>query len=243
MSAYLGLAELYDELMSDVDYDGWLRFYLANVQVPRGGRVADIACGTGAFALRLAKMGFSVTGVDLSEAMLARAQEKARQQGARAQFVRQDMTRLSLPRPVSLLLCGCDGLNYLPDEKALTAFFHRAFDCLLPGGALAFDLSTYEKFQGMDGQLYGEDREELSYLWFNELDREKRRLSMDLSFFVRQEDGRYKKFTEHHVQTAHDEDALRVLLTQAGFVNVRALPGPQGAERLYMFAERPTGAG
>ena len=95
----------------------------------------------------------------------------------------------------------------------------------------------------MDGQLYGEDREELSYLWFNELDREKRRLAMDLSFFVRQEDGRYKKFTERHVQTAHDEDALRVLLTRAGFVNVRALPGPQGKQRLYMFAERPSEAG
>lgn len=64
--AYRGLASLYDLLMDDVDYDAWLDFYLAQVRLPRGCRVADLACGTGAFALRLAKLGFAVTGVDIS---------------------------------------------------------------------------------------------------------------------------------------------------------------------------------
>lgn len=235
--AYRGLASLYDLLMDDVDYDAWLDFYLAQVRLPRGCRVADLACGTGAFALRLAKLGFAVTGVDISEQMLSLAQEKARAQGLRVQFVRQDMERLALPRPVTCLLCGCDGLNYLWTRTQLLHFFRRAHANLLPGGALLFDLSTYEKFLSMDGQLYGEDREEVSYLWFNALNRESRRLTMDLSFFVRQEDGRYRKFTERHVQAAHDMEELAPLLREAGFAKAQALEGPLPG-RLYVRALR-----
>ena len=40
-------------------------------------RVLDIGCGTGVMGLLFAEMGHQVTGVDLSEAMIAKAREKA----------------------------------------------------------------------------------------------------------------------------------------------------------------------
>jgi SAM-dependent methyltransferase len=42
-----------------------------------GSRVLDAGCGTGRVAIELAARGFSVTGMDLDEAMLAAAREKA----------------------------------------------------------------------------------------------------------------------------------------------------------------------
>jgi len=46
---------------------------IAHLQPPAEARVVDIACGKGRHALHLAKYGFDVTGIDLSESSIAEA--------------------------------------------------------------------------------------------------------------------------------------------------------------------------
>ena len=94
--------------------------------------------------------------------------------------------------------------------------------------------------------LYGDDREDETYLWMNEYDADKRLLRMRLSFFVREGDGRYRKFEETHVQRAHSMDELRSWLAETGFTDVRVYgsdtgesPGP-GGKRAYFTCRRPT---
>jgi len=62
----------------------------------RGRRVADIGCGTGRHAIRLARAGAKVVGLDFSEGMLARARAAAGALPIR--FVRHDLAR-RLPLP------------------------------------------------------------------------------------------------------------------------------------------------
>jgi malonyl-CoA O-methyltransferase len=57
----------------------------------RGLRVADIGCGTGRHALALAEAGATVTAVDFSEGMLARA--RAKPGAERVRFIEHDLTR------------------------------------------------------------------------------------------------------------------------------------------------------
>lgn len=59
-----------------------------------GMRVLDVGCGTGNFSLRLARMGCAVTGVDISEKMLAAAREKAGREGLEAKFLNMDALAL-----------------------------------------------------------------------------------------------------------------------------------------------------
>lgn len=54
------------------------RYVARGLSLPAGARVLDVACGTGAQLEAFAKRGFSVTGVDLSPDMLARAERKLR---------------------------------------------------------------------------------------------------------------------------------------------------------------------
>ena len=72
MNAYHNLAQSYDVLTRDVDYEATVAFYneiLDNLSLkPR--TAVDLACGTGSVAILLAKQGLEVTGVDLSEDML-----------------------------------------------------------------------------------------------------------------------------------------------------------------------------
>lgn len=58
------------------------------------GRVLDAGCGTGEHALMAATLGCEAVGVDLSEAALAQARDKARERGLEARFVRHDVLEL-----------------------------------------------------------------------------------------------------------------------------------------------------
>jgi len=225
MPAYEAFAGLYDALMDDVDYDAWAEYYIDLIGrmgvAPR--TLCDCACGTGSMSVRFARRGLRVTGVDLSGDMLELARQKAMKFGVQAMFVQQDMCALTLPRPVDALVCACDGVNYLLDDDRLRAFFTRAGRFLKPGGALAFDISSpYKLRHTLGNNFFGEDRDDVAYLWSNRFDEETETVTMDLTFFNREGDGRYRRFDELHVQKAHEPGHLLALLAECGFAGAKA---------------------
>ena len=80
---YQAFAELYDELMNDVDYEGWADHYarLLSIYGVREGKICECACGTGGLTIPLFRRGFQVTGADVSQEMLWQAAQKSRKQG------------------------------------------------------------------------------------------------------------------------------------------------------------------
>jgi ubiquinone/menaquinone biosynthesis C-methylase UbiE len=223
---YAEFASVYDQLMDDVDYEAWTTSYLTRIAAcgvePK--MVCDCGCGTGGIALQLARRGLKVTGVDISEAMLRRAADKARAAGVEIRLVRQDMCHLSLPRPVDAVICACDGVNYLLDPMRVAGFFGRAREALRKGGVLTFDISSREKLKRMARErVYFEDREGITYLWTNRM--ASGVLTMELSFFVRGADGRYDRFDEVQRQRAHSVEELGGWLQDAGFSRIRIEDG------------------
>ena len=224
MPAYQDFAALYDALMDDVDYDAWSEYYLALISRMgvRPRTLCDCACGTGSMSVRFAERSLRVTGVDCSGEMLEVARQKALRHGVAVMFVCQDMCALTLPRPVDALVCACDGVNYLLGDDRVNAFFDRARLAIRPGGVLAFDISSSWKLRHTLGNsFFGEDRGDTAYLWSNTLDEDAGTVSMDLTFFKREDDGRYRRFDELHVQKAHEPEHLAALLEKSGFVGVR----------------------
>jgi len=224
MSAYGAFASLYDQLMDDFDYPAWAKYYLE--LIARMGvkpkTLCDCACGTGSLTVQFAARALRVTGVDISGEMLEIAAQKARKSGVQAMFVRQDMTRISLPRPVDALVCGCDGVNYLLTDERVGEFFRSARDAIKLGGVLAFDISSAYKLEKVLGNgFFGEERDDVAYLWSNKWDEQKQTVQMDLTFFSREESGLYRRFTENHVQRAHNPERLAQMLTENGFGNIR----------------------
>ena len=223
---YDDFAGVYDTLMDDYDYDAWSAYYLMLIQRALGelpARAAECACGTGSLSVRFAKAGLSLVGVDLSASMLRRAEEKARQWGINAAFVRQDMKKLELPRRVGAVMATCDGVNYLTTPADVQAFFAAAYRQLLPGGVLCFDCSSRHKLETMMGDaFFGEERDGLAILWQNVLNKESHVITMDVTFFVREDDGRYRRFREQHRQRAHDEQEIIAWLKEAGFEDIHA---------------------
>lgn len=247
MSAYGAFAEVYDLLMDDFDYPKWADYYLqllarAGVK-PR--TMADAACGTGSLTVQFARRGIRVTGIDLSDEMLRIAADKARSNGVQAMFVRQDMTGLRLPRPVDALVCGCDGVNYLLTDERVRAFLDSAHAAIRLGGALAFDISSAYKLEHVLGDgFFGEERDEVAYLWSNRFDADAQTVQMDLTFFRREPCGLYRRFVERHTQRAHRPERICELLQESGFARVgiygdRTFEPPRADElRIHFLAVR-----
>ena len=214
--AYGEFAALYDRLMGDVDYDGWAA-YLASF-LPAGIKVLECGCGTGEITLRMQRRGFSMMGMDLSPDMLDVAAGKARKAGLAIPFLCQDMRAFSLHRPVGAILCPCDGVNYLLSLREVAAFLRAAKQALEPGGWLLFDISSLHKLSAVLGcNTFAEEAEGCAYIWHNAYDEESRLLEMDLTFFQQDAGGRYRRFTERHLQRAHTVEEMLGALEQAGF--------------------------
>lgn len=221
---YTSFAEVYDQLMDNVNYDRWADLYrdILTAYGIRSGKVCECACGTGGLTVPLQRRGYQMTGVDLSQEMLWIAAQKARKQGMGIPFVQQDMRRLHLHRQMDAVLATCDGVNYLLEDGDAAAFFKAAYDALRPGGALVFDVSTPWKLENLRGdQIICEDREDVTYMWQNRFDKRKGMLEMQLCIFVKQKDGSYRRIDEDQKQRAHTAEGLTLLLQRAGFTQIR----------------------
>jgi len=72
-------------------------------------KILDIGCGTGRHAIELAKRGYQVTGIDLSDSQLKRAREKAQKAGVTIDFQTQDARNLPFDGEFDLAIMLCEG--------------------------------------------------------------------------------------------------------------------------------------
>ena len=84
-------------------------FLIEELALPPAGSILDVGCGTGRQSIELARRGYSVTGLDLSSAMLGRAAAAAEAAGVSVERVRAEAARFSLPGRYDGAICLCEG--------------------------------------------------------------------------------------------------------------------------------------
>lgn len=135
---------IYDVLYRDKDYEAECDL-LERIFRDHGRgavrRVLDLGCGTGNHALPLTGRGYGVAGVDLSEAMLAGARQKAAGLGAAApSFHVGDARSVDLGRRFDAVLMMFAVLGYSHANADLTATLATVRRHLEPGGLFVFDV-------------------------------------------------------------------------------------------------------
>ncbi len=109
-----------------------------------GGPVLELGAGTGRIAIAIAEAGIDVVGVDLSAAMLARANERVAKQSKRVrehiELREGDMRELDLGRRFPLVIAPFNVFQHLYDEADVEGALATCRRHLTPEGRLAFDV-------------------------------------------------------------------------------------------------------
>ncbi|WP_346730108.1 class I SAM-dependent methyltransferase [Bradyrhizobium sp. IC3195] len=129
--------DLYD-LMAPPD--PILEGFYVEIARERGGRVLDLACGSGRLTIPLARAGFQVVGGDLSPQMLERARSYARAQAVELDLVQLDMRDFDLGgRTFDTIVVAVNSILHLHSLHDFRGFFGSVGRHLSPQGRLVFD--------------------------------------------------------------------------------------------------------
>lgn len=102
-------ARTYDQESFTQGTVGEVDFIEKELNFDKSKIIIDIGCGTGRHDLELAKRGYKVTGVDLSESQLQRAREKAKENGVEVKFICEDARDLNFKNEFDLVMLICEG--------------------------------------------------------------------------------------------------------------------------------------
>ncbi len=137
-------ADDYARMISGNPSDQSLRFLLERFPVSREDKVLDVACGPGLLATALAAFAGHVTGIDLTQAMIAKAQTLRAQKGlANLDWVVGDVAKLPFADGCFDWVVNRFSLHHFPKSMAVLKEMRRV---LKPDGGLAvIDLATLEE--------------------------------------------------------------------------------------------------
>ncbi len=146
MAIFSNYARYYDLMYQDKDYVGEAQFIQRLIQTyaPATTTILELGCGTGNHAMLLAKEGYQVHGVDLSQEMLGYANERCDRLSpalaTRLQFSQGDLRQVRLDRKFDVVLSLFHVISYQTNNEDLLAAFETAKAHLVPGGILIFDV-------------------------------------------------------------------------------------------------------
>ncbi|MGY3724583.1 Methyltransferase domain-containing protein [Granulicatella balaenopterae] len=268
-------AEVYDEVMDQSVYADWLSFTKKNIDSYAKRPInncLELACGTGAIARMLAKDGFNVVGLDLSEDMLAVAREKAMidsleeledwelleilkgedgvdlAEGFKAlddwnlassaseaqgsskkksknkstsgtlEWLQGDMCDLSSLNKCDMVTLYSDSLCYLTDFNQTKQVFKTVYDCLEEGGLFLFDVHSWHQMtEVFPGYQYNYTVDDLAFLWQSYEYEWPGSVEHVVQMFIEDEDGKFNRFEEVHVERTFPMDDYLRELKAVGF--------------------------
>ena len=119
------LEEYLDPVNYDLEFDGEMDKYQFYLELARSspGEVLELACGTGLTTIPLSKAGITMTGGDISSAMLAYARLKA--EGLTVTFMEGDARTFESDKRFSMIyLTGNAFQAFLSDQDQIDRFAH-----------------------------------------------------------------------------------------------------------------------
>ncbi len=138
------MPEIFDPIAST--YDAWYQEELGRVvdeiekqmvyellEPEPGMRLLDVGCGTGNYALELARRGLQVVGVDVSGAMLEVARRKARDRGVELRLIQADIAELELEPGSYDAVLSVTALEFFREPARV---LDKCYEALRPGGRL-----------------------------------------------------------------------------------------------------------
>lgn len=135
-------AQYYDLIYSDKDYKAECDFVEQVFQKYSHSRIStilELGCGTGGHAIPLAKKGYKVSGIDISEAMIAEAREKAKGTNLSLDFQVMDLRSFNLGGTYDACISMFAVIGYVTDTKDMLSTLKNVRKHLGSASLFVFD--------------------------------------------------------------------------------------------------------
>lgn len=239
MSQYEDMSMVYDQLTQDQPYDAWFNI-VQTFSKRESNDILDLGCGTGNLTHMLVPLG-NVIGMDLSVDMLTIANQKSNE----VRWLEGDMTSFKLNQKFNIITIFCDSLNYLSSSKEVKETFNKVYQHLTDDGVFLFDVHTVHKMNTLfNNQSYIDETENVFLGWEAIQGNEPLSVYHEMTFFVSQQNGLYRRFDESHYQRTYDEQIYRNLLKDVGYHSVKTFTDfnihshEEDAHRLFFVAKK-----
>ena len=132
-------AENYEKEVFVTGTIGEVDFIEHEIGFDKSAKILDIGCGTGRHSIELAKRGYSLTGIDLSDSMLAKAKAKAIDAGVSVDFIKKDARDFSFGDSFNIAIMLCEGgFSLMETDEMNFKILENAYNSLQKGGKLIF---------------------------------------------------------------------------------------------------------
>jgi 2-polyprenyl-3-methyl-5-hydroxy-6-metoxy-1,4-benzoquinol methylase len=125
----------------------------------RGLTILDLGCGTGRHSIEMSRRGYQMTGVDLSESMLAKARENAAKAGLEIKFMQGDARNLTFENEFDVVIMLCEGAFPLMETDEMNyEILENAAKALKAGGKFIFTTlnGLFPLFHSVEDFINGE---------------------------------------------------------------------------------------
>lgn len=137
--------QAYDEL-SSLFYDATEHYaskqetdFFASCIEQHPGKVLEAMSGSGRLQIPLMQRGYSIDGVDHSEAMLARCRQRCAELGLQPVIFKQSLENLDLPYKYNTVIIAVGSLQLITDQDMVLRVLRNLKAHMLPGGNLVLD--------------------------------------------------------------------------------------------------------
>ncbi len=218
---YTKLAKYYDLTHYFRNYEQQAEFLNSAIReyLPVAHRILDIACGTGNHAIFMAKKGYDVTGVDLSQEMLNIAKQKIKNTtDLQVRFTYGDMRDLKFGSEFDVVCCLGMSFMELRTYDEINSCLNSIKRAITPNGLFIFDVSNgWEMLSVETRKDFAEDAK-TKVIWLSSgyIDKLKRTMHLDHTFIIQENN---KTAIESGVEELRMffPDELQMLLTNANF--------------------------
>ena len=132
-------AESYDNEHFTQGTLGECDFIESEIDANKNVRILDIGCGTGRHSIELAKRGYDVVGIDLSDCQLKKARSKAASAGVSVEFIKADARNLDFSAEFGLAIMICEGgFSLMETDQMNYAILQNAVKSLVSEGRFIF---------------------------------------------------------------------------------------------------------
>jgi ubiquinone/menaquinone biosynthesis C-methylase UbiE len=226
-------AKFYDKIWGKYDYGTDAEFLDRLLREHRCRRVIDVGCGTGTHAIKLSDLGYKVTAVDVSSAMLKIARSKIKGRNVRLrQGDMKNLKSLFAEERFDAAISLGHVTYHLYTDQEVKVFFKGLHRILRKDGLLVFSARNAKKIKEEYlntlrlAHIVNDEEIQILVLEHNQRDtKEPNTLVWTPIYLIKENDRVDLQIREHKLHWFHPQE-LRKLLTECGFKQISIRSGP-----------------